>query len=265
MDKTNEQNNDFSLLNENQNEKYNSNQNIQNNPHLEKDISNINNNNNTPNTPTSQTINNENKTNSIDEKKYKEMKELKESNYYKLIVKGNIIDVYTNNNWCIGKILDLNDNGDIKINLIENKNSNDIILRTNFLANQENFTYFRKKTNIENNNYINIDNEEECNSKKLEEKINLLKNFKKLKKNFSENNLKAIFEKNEPYFYFQLFNFNLIFDIDYFLNVNNKNFEATVIYIKLILEILSNYYYYILENNQYKKMWLNKKNYNHHV
>ena len=77
--------------------------------------------------------------------------------------------------------------------------------------------------------------------------INLLKNFKKLKKDFSESNLKAIFNNNnDPYFYFQLFNFNLIFDIDYFLNVNNKNFEATVIYIKLILEILSNYYYYIL-------------------
>ena len=256
MDKTNEQNNDFTIFNEMEN----SNQNNQNNPQLEKDDSNKNHNNNASDTPTQTseaTLNNENK-NSINEKKYKEMKELKESNYYKLIVQGNIIDVYYDDNWYIGKIIDLNDNGDIKIKLIENRNHTSI-LNTNFLATQENFTYFRNKTKIYNNNYIDIKNEEECNQNVLNEKINLLKNFKKLKKDFSESNLKAIFNNNDPYFYFQLFNFNLIFDIDYFLNVNNKNFEATVIYIKLILEILSNYYYYILENNQlYFKYYNNK-------
>ena len=165
MDKTNEQNDDFTLFNEMEN----SNKNIQNNPQLEKDDSNKNHNSNASDTPTTTseaTLNNENKTNenknSINEKKYKEMKELKESNYYKLIVKGNIIDVYYDDNWYIGKIIDLNDNGDIKIKLIENRNHTSI-LNTNFLANQENFTYFRNKTKIYNNNYIDIKNEEECN------------------------------------------------------------------------------------------------------
>ena len=95
MDKTNEQNDDFTIFNEMEN----SNQNFQNNPQLEKDDSNKNHNNNASDTPTTTseaTLNNENKTNenknSINEKKYKEMKELKESNYYKLIVKGNITD-----------------------------------------------------------------------------------------------------------------------------------------------------------------------------
>ena len=237
MDNNDRNNNEFNLFNENQ--------------ETEKNIQNQN---DTQETKTDSIIN------SIDEKKYNEMKELKESNYYKLMKKGNIIDVNYCNQWIVGKIMDLNDNGDILINCIENKNNNDEIFNANLFEKQENFRYFRCKTTGNSNNTIFIKSEDECSKNILNEKINLLKQIKKLNKDFSEKNLKNIFNENDPYFYFQLFNFNLIFDIDYFLNVHNSNSEYSTIYIILILEILSNFYYYISENYQLYTQFYNNKN-----
>ena len=194
----NEQNNEFNLLNEN---------------NSESEKNNNQNQNDTPTTTTSQETKTDTIINSIEEKKYNEMKELKESNYYKLMKKGNIIDVNYCNQWIVGKIMDLNDNGDILINCIENKNNNDEIFNANLFEKQENFRYFRCKTTGNSNNTIFIKSEDECNENILKEKIKLLKQIKKLNKDFSEKNLKNIFNENDPYFYFQLFNFNLIFDI----------------------------------------------------
>ena len=226
----NEQNNDFNLLNENNSES-------------EKN----NNQNDTPTPTTSQETKTDTIINSIGENKYKEMKELKESNYYKLMKKGNIIDAKNRNKWIVGKIIDLTDNGDIFISCVENNNE---ILNENLFENQENFRYYRCKTSSNNINTIYIHSEDECNKNILYEKINLLKKIKKLKNDFSEKNLISIFKENDPYFYFQLFNFNLIFDIDYFLNFHNSNSEFSSVYIILILEILSNYYSYIYDNYQ---------------
>ena len=238
----NEGNNDFNLLNEN---------------NSESEKNNNQNQNDTPTTTTSQETKTDTIINSIGEKKYNEMKELKESNYYKLMKKGNIIDAKNRNKWIVGKILDLNDNGDILISCIDNNNE---ILNDNLFENQENFRYFRCKTTSNNSNTIFINSEDECNKNILKEKINLLKKIKKLKNDFSEKNLKSVFKENDPYFYFQLFNFYLIFDLDYFLNYYNSNSEYSMNYIILILEILSNYYSYINENYQLYIQFYNYKN-----
>jgi hypothetical protein len=271
MDGGNEGQNEFSLLNNNNQ----NNNNQDNNSNSTNNYLNINNqensssqkteettktgniNNNTEETINPNTENNDNINNTKRMKQYNEMKELNDSCYFNLMKKGNIIDVCYHNRWMIGKIEDFNKNtGEIKIDLIE-KNNSIPEYEDNYYQNQNNFSYFRSHTTIGSNNYIEYN---QCIESEIKKKFDFLKKFKKLKNDFSEKNLISIFEKEDPYYYFQLFNFYLLFDIDYFLNSNNNKFhEETCKYIKIILEIISNYYSYIAENFQLYIQYINNK------